>query len=293
MVTVSLDDLRGTLGFGVAGNFAGHLEQAGEAGDFANVTAASAQAPKGIFPWYVPQDPGFLGTFPLSHDTLVLPPTAEDGGPVNLQIEPEAGVLFAVSYAGDGTVTALEPTLLGAFDDCSIRRPGAPKISHKKNWGPASKGVARACFAVTDLDPGAATATLRLASFLRRDGQAHPYGTDSALADYSYYGTQLLDWLVERLAGQQGTDGTPLEDVGALLIAAGRPASVLVGIGATRYTPFGETTFLQLGDEAIVVAYDADVTSPDALAAAVATGREDDVAAASVLRQRVVAASVA
>ncbi|MDT5108038.1 MAG: hypothetical protein QOI25_5551, partial [Mycobacterium sp.] len=32
-------ELRTWFGFGVAGNFAGHLEQAGEAADFVNVTS--------------------------------------------------------------------------------------------------------------------------------------------------------------------------------------------------------------------------------------------------------------
>ena len=53
MIELDLDDLRGWFGFGVAGNFAGHLEQAGEAVDFTNVESAG-NAPKGIFPWYVP-----------------------------------------------------------------------------------------------------------------------------------------------------------------------------------------------------------------------------------------------
>ncbi len=70
---------------------------------------------------------------------------------------------------------------------------------------------------------------------LRRDGQVHAYGVDSRLPDYSYYGATLLDWIVERLAGQTGSDDTPLEPVGAYLRAAGGPSHVLIGIGATRY----------------------------------------------------------
>lgn len=72
MLDVELDELRSWFGFGVAGNFAGHLEQAGESADFVNV-ASNGIAPKGIFPWYVPGDGGFLGQFPLSHDETVLP----------------------------------------------------------------------------------------------------------------------------------------------------------------------------------------------------------------------------
>lgn len=47
-----------------------------------------------------------------------------------------------------------------------------------------------------------------------------------------------------------------MEDVGALMVAAGHPQNVLIGIGATRYTPYGASTYLQPGDEAIVRVYD-------------------------------------
>jgi hypothetical protein len=42
MITLDDDELRTWFGFGVAGNFAGHLEQAGEAADFANVASEGA-----------------------------------------------------------------------------------------------------------------------------------------------------------------------------------------------------------------------------------------------------------
>jgi hypothetical protein len=212
-----LDALRAAAGIGVAGNFAGHLEQAGEAGDFAGVGQAGIEAPKGIFPWYLPGAPGFLQTFPLSHDRIALPGSDE---PLDLQIEPEAGVLCDIAY-DDGVVAALAPVAIAAFNDCSIRRPGAAKISHKKNWGPASKGVARAAFAITDLEPFGLTAGFRLACFLRRGGETSAYGIDSPLPGYSYYGTRLLDWIVDRLNLQEGREGTPLEPVGAYLPGAG------------------------------------------------------------------------
>jgi len=44
------------IGFGVAGNFAGHLEQAGEAADFTQVKTENAIQPKAIFPFYVPSE---------------------------------------------------------------------------------------------------------------------------------------------------------------------------------------------------------------------------------------------
>ncbi|WP_319448562.1 MULTISPECIES: DUF5718 family protein [unclassified Mycobacterium] len=256
MFEVDFDELRTWFGFGVAGNFAGHLEQAGEAADFVNVRSGAddgIEAPKGIFPWYAPGYDSFLGEFPLSHDEIKLP---ESDTPLNLQIEPEVGLACEVKWQGD-TVVSLQPFALGAFNDCSIRRPNAPKISHKKNWGPASKGVAAQFFGISDLTPDGPTATLRLVCHLRTaDGQEHEYGVDSPLLGYSYYGEVLLDWIVERLAYQKGSPDTPLEDVGALMVASGHPQKLLIGIGATRYTELGETTFLQPGDQAIVRVYD-------------------------------------
>ena len=163
----------------------------------------------------------FLNVFPLSHDRIAKP---RSDAPVNLQIEPEVGLLCAVSYRAGGAWPArLAPVALGAFNDCSIRRPGAAKISHKKNWGPDSKGVARRMFAIDDIEPSGPTATFRLASFLRRDGRTRAYGVDSPLPGYSYYGRRLLDWIVDRLAHQDGADGTPLEPVGEYLARAGQP----------------------------------------------------------------------
>lgn len=252
IIELDFEDLRGWFGFGVAGNFAGHLEQAGEAADFVNVTSEGT-APKGIFPWYAPGSDTFLGEFPLSHDTIELP---KSDTPLNLQIEPEVALACRVVWQGD-TVVTLQPFALGAFNDCSIRRPNAPKISHKKNWGPASKGVAERFFDIGDLTPDGPTATLRLVCNLRTaDGTDHAYGVDSPLLGYSYYGEVLLDWITERLANQKGSPETPLEDVGALMVASGHPDHVLIGIGATRYTPLGESTYLQPGDEAIVRVYD-------------------------------------
>ena len=252
MIDIGLDDMRNWFGFGVAGNFAGHLEQAGEDADFVNVSSEGS-APKGIFPWYAPGTDSFLSEFPLSTDAVVLPNQTD--GPLNLQIEPEVGLACQGVWDGD-TVVTLRPFALGAFNDCSIRRPGAPKISHKKNWGPASKGVAPTFFEIGDLTPDGPTATLRLVCYLHSDGEEHAYGVDSPLIGYSYYGEVLLDWIVERLANQKGSPDTPLEDVGALMVASGHPENVLIGIGATRYTPLGESTFLKPGDRAIVRVYD-------------------------------------
>ena len=107
------------------------------------------------------------------------------------------------------------------------------------------------------------------------------------MPSYTYYGRRLLDWLVDRLHHQEGADDNPLEPVGAYLADAGNPETVLVGIGATKYTDLGERTYLRAGDESIVVLYDGSQASADVVAATVADCGEDDLPGASVLRQRV------
>jgi hypothetical protein len=286
LIDLSTEALADAFGMGVAGNFAGHLEQAGEAADFADVDAA-ATAPKGIFPWYLPGGIGLLGVFPLSSAAIVLP---ESATPLNLQIEPEAGVLCEIEYNAGGAPVALHPRALAAFNDCSIRREGAKKISEKKNWGPASKGVAARAFEISDLDPSGETAQLRLACFLRRGDETHAYGIDSPLPGYSYYGETLLDWIVDRINKQTGGEDTPLEPVGIYLAASGSPRQVLIGIGATRYTEFGESNFLQVGDESIVVVYDSSINDANSVETAIREHFEADLKQASVLVQTVEAA---
>lgn len=281
MVDLTVDQLTDCFGLGVAGNFAGHLEQAGEAKDFVGVDSPEA-APKGIFPWFVPGSPDFLGVFPLSSDSLILPQT---DAPLNLQIEPEAAAICRVNYE-DGLPTRLTPEALAAFNDCSIRRPGARRISEKKNWGAASKGIAPQGFATEQLNRDGTSGALRIASFLRRGDACFEYGIDSPLAGYSYFGDALLSWIVDRLCNQTGEEA-PLEDVGALLAACGRPERIVIGLGATRYSYFGEREFLRAGDESIVILYDGDVHTAARISEAVAARAEFELERASVLTQLV------
>ncbi len=279
--TIDTARLRDAFGVGVAGNFAGHLEQAGEAVDFVNV-AATGERPKGIFPWHVPGASDFLGAFPLSDAELPIPPDLDDS--VRVQVEPELGVLCDVERNDSGALVALRPRWVAAFDDCSLRRPGARKISHKKNWGAASKGLATQVFDVDSLDRDGALGAFRLACMLRRGDETHAYGVDSAVATYTLFGDELLAWLVDRLTHQRGSDDTPLEDVGAMLAESGA-TRVLVGVGATRYEPFGETTFVEPGDEAIVALYDSREHAPESVADHLAHRRDDELHAASILRR--------
>ncbi len=237
------------IGFGVAGNFAGHLEQAGEDKEFTAVKVDSSIQPKAIFPFYVPNSSGhFLNTYPISSTTITAPNDAD-----NLQIEPEVALRCELQYE-DNQVVAIIPTAFAAYNDCSIRRPNANKISEKKNWGENTKGVSEQFIAIDGLAPGGKLDQFRIASFHVRDGECHQYGEDSPVLSYSYFHTDLLEWIMDRMNNQQ--DQGPTEDIQALLKKSGYPKETLIGIGATRYTPYGETHFLKPGDKSIVVVYD-------------------------------------
>ncbi|MEM1107732.1 MAG: DUF5718 family protein [Planctomycetota bacterium] len=289
-------DLRTVIGLGVAGNFTGHLEQAGEASDFVGVKA-EAGAPKGVFPFYVPainraDAEHFLHTYPLSAEIIDHPGNIA-GRPANLQIEPELALLCDLYYDPSNRVAEVRPTHVAAYNDCSTRRPDATKISQKKNWGTNTKGLASDQWLPLDsFDEQSLLQNFRLACYLLRDGELLTYGEDSPVAGpdgYGYMYQQLLDWLVDRLNEQK--DHGPLEDLTHWLNVAGRPSRAVISIGATRYTELGETTYLQPGDESIVIAYDHRLHSPAGIEADLL---HNDLPlrkapTCSLLRQRVVA----
>lgn len=242
------------IGLGVAGNFAGHLEQAGEAADFLQVKTEEAIQPKAIFPFYVPSErlsstEQFLSTYPLSHDTIAFPQDAD-----NLQIEPEVALICEIHYQ-DGQVSKLKPTHFAAYNDCSIRRPNARKICEKKNWGENSKGISATQIALDKFEQGGVLDNYHIACFHKRNGVLNTYGEDSPAASYSYFHQKLLNWIIDKMNHQP--DQGPMNHIAELIKQSHQPAHAIISIGATRYTPFGETNFLQVGDTSIVVVYDA------------------------------------
>lgn len=239
------------IGLGIAGNFTGHLEQAGESGDFVGVETDEEDAPKGIFPFYLPGHPNsFLSVYPLSSNTIDAPKNE------NLQMEPEVAIVFDIEYE-DGAVVSLTPKFFGAYNDCSIRKEGAKKISEKKNWGTNSKGLAKNLIKLESIQKGGELDDYRIASFLIRNGSLHRYGIDSSVKSYSYFHERLIVWLIDKMNNQ--SENGPLECIPKLIKECGYPKQALVSIGATRYTAYGEANFLEANDEAIVVLYPSSV----------------------------------
>jgi len=277
-----MESFKAYAGFGIAGNFALHLEQAGEIEDFREVEVADENGPKGIFPFYMPGCGTQIGVFPLSSDTVKLP----EESTLNVQAEPEVALICDLVYEA-GRVASVLPRLFAPYNDCSIRRPGAKKISEKKNWGAMTKGIGGKMLPVGMFSAGGGMDSWHIASFLRREGELHRYGEDAALVGYSYFHEKLLAWIVNQLNTQR--DAGPLEPVLSYLEAAGFPQKMIISIGATRYTAYGETTFLQPGDEVIVVLYDGDTIGADALMEGIEAGVYD-AEGLSVLSQKVVGA---
>ena len=248
------------LGLGIAGNFALHLDQAGEAEDFKDVITADEAAPKGMFPFYLPhtQNPNaqaglhakkILTSYPLSSQYIRLP---EDKA-LNIQAEPEVGLICDLEYSV-GKLISVTPRYFGAYNDFSIRIKGAEKISDKKNWGYESKGFSNTIIAIDKFSKGGNIDNYAICSFLRRDKEVHAYGEDVELNGYSYFHEKLTDWILNQINTQENFG--PLEPLSEYISACSNPKEAIISIGATRYTEYGEKTFLKSGDESIVVVYD-------------------------------------
>jgi hypothetical protein len=243
-------ELQNVICLGVAGNFAHHLEQAGELKDFENVVTAEPDAPKGIFPFYLPGSESFLGLYSIGTNKLELPDYE-----ANAQVEPEIAVLFDIIYDDSKSVIDLEAKKFTTFNDCTIRKEGAKKISEKKSWGPNSKGIGNKWIEIDQFEEGGVMDSYHLCSFVRREGILHPYGVDAPLLGYSYFYTKLKKWLIDKMNTQK--DFGPLEDIASHIKVSGYPTQALISIGATAYAEFGEKNYLKSGDEVFVIAYDA------------------------------------
>jgi len=240
--------LKDILCLGVAGNFANHLEQAGESSDFVNVEVKEKDAPKGIFPFYIPNSKTFLGEYSISDSKIVLP-TYE----ANAQVEPEVGVLFSVEYNSELEVSSLKAKKFTPFNDTTIRKEGAKKISEKKSWNSYSKGIAKEWIDIDTFREGGIMDNYNIRSFLVRDGIKHSYGKDAPLLGYSYFYEKLEKWLIEKINNQK--DFGPLEDISKIVKELNYPKEIFVSIGATEYEEFGEKNYLQDGDKIIVELY--------------------------------------
>lgn len=256
-------DLRQMATFGVAGNFTGHLEQAGEAKDFSNIATKDNNAPKAIFPTYLPiknnSIPTFLLTFPFDSKKIIFPKNEE-----NLQIEPECAIVCNVTW-NNNKIENIHPIAFSASNDCSIRKDGAKKISQKKNWGNSSKGISDNLIQLDNFSENGIINDYKISCFLIRNNNIYTYGETSYIKDYSYIYKKLIDWIIEKLNNQK--DEGPTENLNSYLANKEKPSQIMISIGATRYTDFGKNNFLQANDKSVVILYPCDKYSDEEILA--------------------------
>jgi len=271
------------IGLGIAGNFALHLDQAGEAEDFKDVITEEEAAPKGMFPFYLPSSSHnakeILSTYPLDANSIKLPDTN-----VNVQAEPEVALVCTFEY-DNNTLINIIPKFFGAYNDCSIRVKGATKISDKKNWGESSKGISDTLFEIDKFEEGGVMDKFSIASFLRRAGEIHAYGEDVELNGYSYFYDKLTSWMTNQINTQK--DFGPLEPLSEYIKDCNYPKEAVISIGATRYTHYGETTFLNSGDEVIIAVYNNSTSSLEDVKEAIRNSSYD-LQKMSILAQKVI-----
>ncbi|ABB44785.1 conserved hypothetical protein [Sulfurimonas denitrificans DSM 1251] len=274
---------RDFLGLGIAGNFALHLAQAGELEDFKNIITTDEAAPKGMFPFYLPSFVNnakyILSTYPLSSTTIKLPSQH-----VNIQAEPEVALICDLEYENN-RVSKITPTHFGAYNDCSIRVAGAAKISDKKNWGADSKGISENLINIDSFTNGSIMDNYSICSFLKRDDELHAYGENVELLGYSYFYEKLLDWMLKQINTQE--DFGPLEPLSQYILECQNPNKAIISIGATRYTPYGESTFLKESDELFVILYNHTILSLEKIIESIKNNTLEALQI-SLLRQKVV-----
>ena len=245
-----LEDLKDYLGFAVAGNFANHLGEAGEADEFSVIKTEEKNAPKVMFPFYIKDHNSFLGTYPIC-DEIVLTHGRENE---NLQVEAEVALICDFVYE-NGKIIDLVPKYFSAFNDCSIRVNNGEKLSTKKNWGENTKGISQEIIKIDDFTEKGILNKYHITSFIKRDGIVHDYGMTSSVKSYSYFFEKLRIWMIDKLNSQD--DCGPLEELTQFMTNAKDAKGILIAAGATAYTDFGKKNFLKKGDEIFVYVYNA------------------------------------
>lgn len=245
-----LEDLKDYLGLGVAGNFANHLGEAGEADEFKVIQTLEKDAPKGLFPFYIKEHDSFLKTYPFC-DEIILTHGREND---NIQAEAEVALICDFKYE-NGKITDIIPKYFSAFNDCSIRVQDGHKLSTKKNWGANTKGISQDIIEIDNFTDKGILSKYHISSFLKRDGIVYDYGTTSAVKSYSYFFEKLKDWMIEKINTQE--DCGPLEELAQFLKYTQNAKGILIAAGATAYTEFGKHNFLKKDDEIFVYVYNA------------------------------------
>lgn len=248
------------LCLGVAGNVAGHMEQAGEC----LRTEKRHNGPKGLFPTFVPGLGGHLGHYPGGNQILRIQSKGD------FQIEPELGLVGKIHYK-NGHVHKLEPLGVCAYEDLTLRDPKIPLFSQKKNWGLQTKGFGNVLPIHGSFKKGLLK-KYRIACWHRRSGNWYEYAVDTKVEEYSYFYHELLDWILHRL--QVGVDDPGFENLKTLIEQSTKPEYFAIGCGATCYTEWGHYVYMKKTDAAAVILYEGDLLSASEILGHLAYGKE-------------------
>lgn len=228
-------DLRDAIGLSLLGNPFG---------------AGRPKAPEGIVPFYVPNAASEdLATEPFSSDRILTPV----GGGL-LAFGPAVALHCALDWEGE-RVSAVHPLAFGPMNDC-VLHPVAPEGPGVRNWGEDSKGVALDFEEITRFEPGGPVGRWRLAAFRWREGELSEALIDAPAHAYGCFYGELTRRLGETLGDPETI--TDHGTLGELLAQAGRPEHALIGCGPALpvHRNGGEPTWLETGDQALVVCYD-------------------------------------
>ncbi|MFT5558999.1 MAG: hypothetical protein ACJAXN_001086 [Psychromonas sp.] len=237
------------LGLGIAGNSAGHLQQTGEIKGLSAIN--DALKPQALFPFFVANaKSAYLTCMPYSTAQLHLPKVPG----AKVQMEAELALKLAVVYGEEGDIRQLTAIAMTVMNDATYRNASVGKLAEKKNWGIATKGIAEHDIPIDKFVEGGDLDHFRLCGFHQSNGQWQLCGQDTAITEYTYFYQALLQWLLKQIRQQQ--DKNALHNIQDLLSQADYPEEILVSIGATRYSDYGEQHYLSSGDQLVVALYD-------------------------------------
>lgn len=240
------------LGLGIAGNSAGHLQQTGEIKGLSAIDEAAK--PQALFPFFVSNaKQAYLTCMPYSSTQLHLPKAVD----AKVQMEAELALKLAVVYGDEGEVRQLTAISMTVINDATYRNASVGKLAEKKNWGLATKGIAADDILIDKFVAGGELDYFRLCGFHQSKGQWQLCGQNTAITEYTYFYQELLQWLLKQIRQQQ--DKNALHNIQDLLSQAHYPEQILVSIGATRYSAYGEQHQLLSGDQTAVILYDSRV----------------------------------
>ena len=209
------------------------------------------QTPQALVPIYTPPKKdinSFLEVFPFSHSKLQIPSIYD-----NIKIEPELVLECDIKYYNK-KVHYIIPKRFTVINNSTLHRLSAHKISHNKNWGENSKGIAKKWLDISEFEKGGSLANYNLVSFIKRNGSIEQYTVDTKLESYPYLFENLINWTAKQIKEQK--DILSLDNITNLIQQAGNPDKFLISIGSTLVTSIGDKVFLEDRDEVFIVLYD-------------------------------------